>query len=63
MKLSEVLSESNMSFALHLPVLLVIVTTDDVTHDEGSHEAHGVAQGVDDPHQCPGKVTGDVERK
>ena len=50
MKLSEVLYESNMSFALHLPVLLVVVTTDDVTHDEGSHEAHGVAQGVDDPH-------------
>ena len=34
----------------------VIVVADDVAHDHGGHEAHGVTQSVYDPHQCPGEI-------
>ena len=37
-------------------MLLVIVVVDHVPDYHGGHEAHGVTQGVDDPHQGPGKV-------
>ena len=44
----------------HLPVLLVVVVVDHVPDYHGGHEAHGVTQGVDDPHQCPSKVVSNV---
>ena len=45
----------------HLPVARVIVAADDVAHNHGGHEAHGVSQGVDDPHQGAGQPGGDVQ--
>ena len=44
-----------------LPVVLVVVVVDEQPHDHGRHEAHGVAQRVDDAHERAGEVVCDVE--
>ena len=41
-------------------MLAVIVVVDHVPDYHRRHEAHSVAQRIDDPHQGPGKVVGDV---
>ena len=41
-------------------MLKVVVVVDDVSHDHRSHEAHGIAESVDDPQDSPSQVTGDV---
>ena len=37
-------------------MLLVIVVVDHVPDYHGGHEAHGVTQCIDDPHQGPSEV-------
>ena len=42
-------------------MVLVVVVVDEQPHDHGRHEAHGVAQRIDDAHEGAGEVVSDVE--